>query len=93
MRVSWDGNTPVCFGDRELSDLADGEPVFVDLGTGDHALLEEFAAKVRVLDPAQASEVRIEELVDHVSLGADPDAVHHALAALRRRRIVALQPY
>jgi hypothetical protein len=92
VRIAWDGNTPVCFGDDELSGFADHEPVFVDVGTGDHTLLEEFAAEVRVLDPALVSDVVLHQLVDHVSLGAAPEEVGEALAELRRRRIVGLEP-
>ena len=30
VRVAWDGDRAVCFGDGPLADFADGEHVFVD---------------------------------------------------------------
>jgi hypothetical protein len=82
----------VCFGDGPLADLADREHVFVDVGTGDGALHEEFAAQVRELDPELVADQLIVELVDHVSLGHTLNEVQVSLAGLRERRLLALEP-
>jgi hypothetical protein len=82
----------VCFGDGPLTDLADREHVFVDVGTGDGVLQEEFAARVRELDAERVADELILELVDHVSLGSTVEDVRASLAGLRKRRLVGLEP-
>jgi hypothetical protein len=47
---------------------------------------------VRVLDPVRVPDHVLTELVDHVSLGSTPAEVAEALAGLRRRRLLALEP-
>ncbi len=90
MRVAWDGDTAVCFGDGPLADFADGEHVFVDVGTGSGTLQHEFAARLRDLAPELVSNELLLELVDHVSLGRTVEEVEESLARLRQRRLVAL---
>jgi hypothetical protein len=92
VRVAWDGDTPVCFGDGPMADFADGEHVFVDVGTGNSTLLDEFAAQVRELAPELVADELILELVDHISLGHTPEEIAESFARLRGRRILALQP-
>ena len=90
MRVTWDGDTAVCFGDGPLADFADREHVFVDVGTGSGTLQHEFAARVRDLVPDLVGNELLLELVDHVSLGTTFAEVEQSLARLRQRRLVAL---
>ena len=92
VRVSWDGDTAVSFGDGPLADLADREHVFVDVGTGEGALRDEFAARLRELDAARVADELILELAGHVSLGRTLEEVQSSLAGLRKRRLVALEP-
>jgi hypothetical protein len=92
VRVTWVGNTPLCFGDGSLADLEDRERVFVDVGTGTGTLQNEFAARVRVLASAVVPDDAILELLEHVSLGHTPDEVSAALARHRERRVLALDP-
>jgi hypothetical protein len=90
VRVAWDGDTAVCFGDGPLADFADGEYVFVTVGTGSGTLEHEFAARLRDLEPDLVTDGLLLELVDHVSLGVTVEEVEESLARLRQRRLVAL---
>ena len=92
VRVSWDGDRPVCFGDGPLADIADRERVFVDVGTGDHTLVDEFAARVTELAPELVSDEVILDLVDHVALGRTLEEVQESLSRYRQRRLLALNP-
>jgi hypothetical protein len=90
VRVAWDGDTAVCFGDGRLADLGDREYVFVDVGTGSGTLQHEFAARLRDLVPELVSDELLLVLVDHVSLGLTVEEVEKSLARMRQRRLVAL---
>jgi hypothetical protein len=90
VRIAWDGDTAVCFGDGPLADFADGEHVFVAVGTRSGALEHEFAARLRDLDPELVPDEVLLELVDHVPLGSTIEEVEESLAHVRRRRLVAL---
>lgn len=92
VRVTWDGDSPVCFGDGPLADLADREHVFVDVGTGNGTMEDEFAARVSELLPELVADQLILDLVDYVSLGRTLEEVQAALARFRQRRLLALNP-
>ena len=92
VRVTWDGDRPVCFGDGPLADIADREHVFVDVGTGDHTLVDEFAARVTELAPDLVADEVILDLVDYVTLGRTVEEVQESLRRYRQRRLLALNP-
>ncbi len=90
VRVAWDGDAAVCFGDGALADLADGEHCFVAVGTGGGTMEHEFAARLRDLRPELVSDELLLELLDHVPLGPTVVEVEAALAHQRQRRLVVL---
>jgi hypothetical protein len=90
VRVAWDGDTAVCFGDGPLADFADRDHVFVDVGTGSGTLEHEFAARLRDLVPELVADELLLDLVDHVSLGLTVEEVEESLDRMRQRRLVAL---
>ena len=75
---------------RALADFADGEYVFVTVGTGSGTWEHEFAARLRDLEPELVADELLLELADHVSLGLTVEEVEESLARLRQRRLVAL---
>lgn len=94
VRYSVDGDALVCFGDGALRDVADGTRVRAaihEIAGG--PLLAEFHATARTAEQDEVDPSAFAGLLDHVSLGPDPEHVEQALAEQRAsRRVLILRP-
>jgi hypothetical protein len=92
VRIAWDGDDAVCFGDGPCGDLRHRDHVFVHICNANGSIEYEFAATVREISADAVTAEGFEALVEHVPLGRSLAEVEQAMATLRRRRLLALTP-
>lgn len=93
LRYAVDGDRLVCFGDRQLAEVAHGTRVRVavhEIAGG--PMLTEFAATLRDVPSDELDTGAIAVLLDHVSLGRDTAEIDQTMARHRARRLVVLEP-
>jgi hypothetical protein len=90
VRVAWERDDAVCFGDGPCRDLRHRDHVFVHICNANGSIEYEFAATVREITADAVSAEGFEALVEHIPLGRTLVEVEQAMAVIRSRRLLAL---